>query len=346
MNDMEPLEAGPDDVFERPSGGLGATALLITGLALLGLAALGFIASIREPGTNQLALHLRSTLPTLLAIGALSGFWRQVRSPRRVAVTDDGLAVASRGASWRRPWSEIGSASIEAGSMNGRKFLAVTDTAGHTLAKLDQTFERFDDMADRIKARIDAKADDTADRLARRKAHRMGLLALGVGSVLMLAGVFLVTMAREERRAVELLATKGQPGEGEIIRRFVAPNGVTKRIEYSVQGTAARNVEIVPTLWDALDGVDSIPVIYVPDEPAISRLAVGEVDDDLSSGGDILIAILGGVLGLGLFTFGFFAWNGWDLAYDDRTRTWAVKRFGKIVRGGPKPSTTPSEELP
>jgi hypothetical protein len=106
--------------------------------------------------------------------------------------------------------------------------------------------------------------------------------------------------------------------------------------------SVTRNVQIEPEYWDRLEGARTIPVIYVPDEPGISRLARGEVTkEDFSKtllGGYIMSALCG-LMGLGLLGFAPFAWRGYDLTFDAKTKKWALKRLGKVVwssQGGEK----------
>jgi hypothetical protein len=152
------------------------------------------------------------------------------------------------------------------------------------------------------------------------------------------ASGFIAWKTHENQRALRLLAEHGEPGEAEIIRRFVAPNGITKRVEYKVTNsaglTATRNVEVEPSYWDRLEGAKSIAVIWVPNEPSASRLALGEAKDrefTNTPAGGYGLAALGGLLGAFLLVASPFMWNGWDLAHDAKSRKWSLKRYGKVV---------------
>src|SRR5262249_29847684 len=115
-------------------------------------------------------------------------------------------------------------------------------------------------------------------------------------------------------------------------------NGVTKRLEYRVIGVdglgPAENVEVDPDYWDELEGARTVPVIVVPGEPGISRLEEGQVtrDDEFTKTplGGYSLAALGGLMALLVLGFSPFAWNGWDLSQDSKTKTWAIKRYGKV----------------
>ena len=128
------------------------------------------------------------------------------------------------------------------------------------------------------------------------------------------------------------------PETAEIVRRFIAPNGTTKRIEYRLVNaagvSATRNVEVEPGFWDRLGNAKTIDVIWVPAEPFASRLLDGEVNErefTKTPVGGYGLAALGGLLALFLLGASPFMWNGWDLGHDATTRTWTLKRFGKVV---------------
>ena len=114
---------------------------------------------------------------------------------------------------------------------------------------------------------------------------------------------------------------------------------MTRRLEYRVVGVdgrgATENVEVEPDYWDSLEGARTVPVIVVPGEPGISRLEEGQVTGDDAIGktpiGGYAMAALGGLVAMFMLAYSPFAWNGWDLAQDSKTKTWAVKRYGKVV---------------
>ena len=137
---------------------------------------------------------------------------------------------------------------------------------------------------------------------------------------------------------LHLLEEGGEAGEAEIVRRFVAPNGFTKRVEYKVVDSAGisatRNVEVEPGFWNGLEGAKSIAVIWVPGEPSVSRLLFGEVPDrefTKTPVGGYGLATLGGLLALFLLGASPFMWNGWDLAHDAQSKKWSLKHYGKVV---------------
>lgn len=325
-----------DVVFENSDSRAGLrAALLFGGIGLIGFSIVAFVVAIvsqRHPGT--LELHVTTTLPMIIAIGLITQWFSLRKLPSRVVVGPGGMEVTTRQATSRYSWSEIGSAT-SVNVLNSKKMcLRVTDTAGKTLVGIDESFPDYKELVTLVQSYVDAKADDTAITILSRKAKRMGLVCFVFGSLLTAAAVFVAIETHSKQRAKELLAAKGVPGEAEIIRRFVAPNGVTRRLEYRVQGAAVRSVEVEPFVWGLLENAKTVPVIYVPNEPDVSQVVAGEVEDDdfaKKPGGGYLVAGLGGLMALFMLAFSPFAWMGYDLALDDKTRIWKVKRYGRVI---------------
>lgn len=321
-------------VFSRGHAGSGGVWLIVAGAAGLVLAAVGFVVAVRGR-VDTLALHSMTTFPTLLSIGALTAGWRMLKTPSRVASGRDGLTVETRQGARLLRWDEVGCAAVETAGTSHRRCLNLTDVDGKSLLKLDQSFDRFDEMAAAISRRVEAKGDGTSLRIFQKKARRQGALAFTLGLFLTSACVFVAWDTHASQRAARLLKEKGQPGEAEVVRRFVAPNGVTKRLEYRVAGAGVTNVEVETALWNGLEGVRTVPVIYVPGEPGISRLAFGEIREEdfiKTPAGGYGLAAVGGALALFLLVASPFMWDGWDLALDSKTRQWSLKRHGKVVR--------------
>ena len=70
----------------------------------------------------------------------------------------------------------------------------------------------------------------------RSMSGRAGRWLARMGGLLALAAVNL-WMIQREQRAQRLLSEAAVPGDAEIVRRFLAPNGVTARLEYLVTAT-------------------------------------------------------------------------------------------------------------
>ncbi|WP_337177123.1 hypothetical protein [Paludisphaera sp.] len=327
-------EPAVDEVFENPGpGGGSARYFFLGGLALVAIAIASFLLAISVP-SGQLSLHATTTLPLIVATGLFARAFALRGLPDRIVVGPDGMEIETRRGARKHPWSEIGSAA-RVNVLNSQKTcLRVTDTDGKAIVRVDESFPDYERLAALVESYVDAKPDDTSARIMARKARRMALFTFAAGCFLALAAVFIALDTRERQRADGLLAAKGVPGEAEIVRRFTAPNGVTKRIEYRVAGSGVKNVEVHPAIWDLLEGAETIVVVYVPDEPDISRLDFGEVRDGdftKSPRGGYLLAALGGLMALFMLGYSPIAWMGYDLAFDDKRRTWKVTRHGRVV---------------
>lgn len=333
----EPPEALDDVefVFERKQGaGLSAVLWTIGGCAALGFAVLGFVLSlVTRP--NQFALHAMTTLPTLLAVGALSAAWRIARSPQQITVGPDGLTIDDRGGAQQYEWGHIGWATVGTGAMNHRRQLVLYDANGKSLATISDVFDDFDHLVAAVQNRIAAKGDDTAERLQRRKSRRSALFLGGTAVGLLALAAANLWMAQRAVWADRLLDEAAIPGEAEIVRRFIAPDGVTARLEYRVTAPdgrqATRNAEVTRAYWDSLEGATTAPVMYVTARPGISRLATGEVSDDDPARRPGLMYALSGVLVLIcvlLFGAAVLQWRGWDIDLDSKTGRISIKRFG------------------
>lgn len=333
----EPAESldDVDFVFERKQGaGVSAVLWTIGGCVALGFAALGFVLTLLTR-PNQFAMHATTTLPTLLGIGALNAAWRMARSPRQVTVGPGGLTIDHAKGAEAYEWGRVGWATVGPGVLNQRRQLVLYDVHGKLLATISDAFDDFDQLTEVVQQRIATKEDDTAERLQRQKSKRSALfLAATAIGLLALAAVNL-WMIQREQRAQRLLSEAAVPGDAEIVRRFLAPNRVTARLEYLVKapdGTqATRNAEVTRDYWDSLEGATTVPVKYVSADPSISRLTIGEVPDDDPAKRPAMLYGLCAVLALiclFLMAAAVLQWRGWDIDLDSKTRKLSIKRFG------------------
>lgn len=329
--------------FHRPRlvGGQGFR-WLVAGVVTAGFGCLGFLGvwavAALVGGPGALRLHFAATLPVLFLLGALSAGWRMWRAPHRVEVGPDGLLLQGRGGVRHLRWDAVGAAVVETGVINNRRWLDITGRNGRSIAELDQSFGDFDAMVAAIFRFVAAKGGPDEQSLREDNAHLVGGVAGGFGALLLVIMVSVAWSTREQQRADRLLRTAGVRGEAEVVRRSIAPNGVTRWLEYRVTGSngqaVTHNAQVDPAVWDRRKGVTKVPVVYVPDEPDITHLAVGEVfeaDPARSPRVGYGIAALGGLMALGLIAFSPFAWCGYDLTVDAQTRRWLLKRHGELV---------------
>jgi len=328
----DPHEEAESLFLRRESASTSVGLWLMAGIGALVFAVVGFVISLWGE-VGQLSMHAMTTLPVLLGIGALTAAWTTARTPTQVAVGPEGLWIVGRRGSQRYPWDQIGWAAIGTGSLNHQRHLVICDVDGKTVAKLSEAFDEFDTLVELVKRRIADRGDDTSERIRRRKGRRSALFMTGASLFLLAICGGNVWIAYRQQRAARLLEEAAVPGEAEIVRRFLAPNGVTPRVEYRVTSpdgrTGTRNAEATRAYWDSLEGATSVPVLFVPDEPGISRLAQGEAEGDDPS--PVLMYVLSGVLALLCVVFlaaAALQWRGWDIDLDSKTGKISIKRFG------------------
>lgn len=332
-DDSEPRDA--DLVFSRRESTVSSSAwCLVGGIAALGFAVFGFfVALVSQAG--QLALHSMTTVPALIGIAAITASRLMARTPKQVTVGPQGMCIESGGGRQCYPWEGIGWCAAGTSGMTHRQQLTIYDTRGKTIATLSDALEDFDTLVEQVQSRIASKGDATAETIRQRKGRKSAVITGVIALILSAVAIANLWMAFEQRRTTKLLEEAGIPGEAEVVRHFTAPNGVTKRLEYRVEGTdgqaATRNAEVTPAYWEQLEEGESVPVIYVPDEPAISRLVEGEVESNGMTDSPgfmmglscVLLAMCAVFLAVAVMQ-----WLGWDIDLDSKTGRISVKRFG------------------
>lgn len=329
----EPLEA--ELIFSRSESTRGtATWCLVGGIAAIGFAAVGFcLALVTRIG--QFAMQSMTTVPMLLGIGLLAAARVLSRTPTQASVGPQGVCIEDRRGQRHYSWADIGWAATGTSTMGFRRQLTLYDIRGKTIASLSDAFDGFDSLVEQVQSHIAKKADATAPTIQKRKGRKSAVFVASVALILGAVSIANLWMGFEEKRTAKLLQEAGVPGEAEIVRRFVAPNGVTRRLEYRVSGvggqTGTRNAEVTPAYWDSLETAKTVPVIYVPQEPAVSRLVQGEVESrDLSDSPAVMIGLSVVLIGMCVVFLGaaIMQWYGWDIDLDSKTGKISVKRFG------------------
>jgi hypothetical protein len=221
------------------------------------------------------------------------------------------------------------------GGMGFQRSLGIFDVKGRKLADLSDAIEDFDGLVDLIKQHIAAKGDQTADKIQFSKAKRTATLSAVVGVLALVISGFLAWSNHNEIRAARLLEQSAVPGRAEIEERFLAPNGVTPRLVYRVTTadgrSATHNAEVERRVWDKLEGAKSVPVLYVPEDPSISRLLIGEVQSRDSFQNPIVgygLPAAGAALGLFFIGAAILLSFGWSIDLDSKTGKLSIKRFG------------------
>ena len=313
--------------------------MMIGGVGLALLAIAGFLFAIFNR-VDQLTLHFLSTAPMVLAFGLLGGGWSLRSGPYRVTLDDDGIEMESRDDTKRCRWSEIGWATLTATGMGHRKQLLIYDTSGKQVAALTEAIENFDELAATVKSNVSEQQAPGSNEVQLRKARKSAIFMASVASAMLLLSGALAWITYEDQRSGELLRSSAVEGTATIDRLFLAPNGVTTRVEYTVENkageTGSRNAELDPRYYQELEASDAhtIPVLYVENEPTISRLQDGEIVEQ-----DFLRTPIGGyglsglvaVLCIGFLGVAALQWRGWDIDLDSKTGKMSIKRFGEGV---------------
>jgi hypothetical protein len=301
----------------------------IGGVLFCGLAVLGFVAAIGK-NVGQPNLTFMTTMPIMIGGGALIAGWRMARAPLEVRTGGRGLVLFFKNKTEKFPWEELAFASTERGIFQQRN-MKIYNEQGRHVATVTDALEDFDDLVEVIDAHLGARPDDKGSTISKRKAHRFAIIFSAFG-VLMLAGsIFATWHTHDTARSDKLLKESAVQTDAEIVERKLAPNGVTPRLVYRVtnpQGRSAeRNAQMERSVWDDLDGEKAVRVIYVPDEPSISRVLEGEIPDVKDDFGYLPGAFLG------VMSIAFLAWAtllayGYSIDVDSKTGKFSFKPYG------------------
>ncbi len=244
---------------------------LAGGVVLIGLGLLNFLLAMFVR-TSQLMLQLRTTLPILGGLAACLRGRTLLRAPREVRIGPDGLTIVSARDARHFPWSSLSWAHLDTELLTPQRCLVLYDPAGRRVARLSDAFDDFDQLAAAVKAEIGRKGTGQAARIQSRKARRTALICAASGTFLLAITALNAWSALADQRAARLLRESAVPGEATIVRRFVAPNGVTHRLEYQVitpsgGRSATRNVEVERNYWRGLEGQTRVPVLFTKPLP-------------------------------------------------------------------------------
>jgi hypothetical protein len=302
------------------------------GVALIAVALLGFATSVRKD-TGPLQLHLRSTLPTILAVGLFTTGYHMARSPRQVVLSAEGLHVRFGNTEKLLPWNELAWAETQTQAITNQKILAVYDNTGKVVLKLPSTLDRFDALAASLDRRFADQPSPHVNALRWRKSRRAAVGFLAIAAFTAAGATWTAWMAYDARRTDELMRTQAVDGEGVIVRKFVAPNGRTHRIEFRVAGASdnakLHNVEIDRDLWALLESGGRVPVKTVPNHPEIARLTIGQINDpsDASPIINLWLSIGLSVLSLVFLSGAFLGFRGIDISTDPTTGKLKINRL-------------------
>jgi hypothetical protein len=306
-----------DSDADRTLRGYGA---LAGGAALVVVAIAGFFIGLRtNPG--MFAFQAMTTVPMLFAVGLFATAFATLRSPTRVIVGPEGLTVL-RGATlfgrWR--WDEIALAPAGKVAISDKRTLRLYGSTGKVLVTLTDDLRDFDVMSVEIAQRMARNPAPQRDTVARGKHRRTGaFLMVGGVAFFALAGAN-AWIALHELRSKELLRTQGQPAAAVVVRKFTAPDGRTRRIEYKVDapGAPTENVEVTEIVWQVAEPTQHIPVIAVPGHPDVSHLVTGQVDESMTTDPKTMLALSAAmaVMSIVFFVVGVLNRRGLQVKWD------------------------------
>jgi hypothetical protein len=324
-----------EQVFTRSnSAGTYAVLSLVAGLVALAFMVLGFCLSL-VARTGVVTMHMTSTLPGIFAVMALFAAWSFARVPREVSVGPQGVSI-TRGqrTKWYR-WDEIGWVTVATLGNTTRRRLVLFDTRGKSLDKIDEGLDGFSELVELVKKKIAEKGDTTAGAIRARQGRRSAIFIGSFATVMLFVCGAVAWITRSQEEAARELQARGVEGEAEIVRRFLAPNGVTPRLEYRVTTpggrSGTRNAEVYRAVWNVLEGQTTVAVVYDPENPENSRLLSGEPpSEELSDkpGVAYALCVVMGIVCLGLWAVAVLHWKGWTIAMDAKTLLPSLKPFG------------------
>jgi len=321
-------------VYRPPHSTQGAVAAwTVGGVLLLAVAVVGFAAA-AFTRMDRFVGQAIAQIPLMLALGAFASARMAAGSPSEVGVGPGGLRVVRRGACRTYAWNEIGWCLFDLAPLNSRKRLQIFDLQGRPLVTIGDDVEDLEALADAVTARVGAAESGAGERIRLTKARRSAI-TVGLGGTAFLAlSITVALITRAELQSARLLETSAVPGQGVIVRRFVAPNRVTRRVEYRITSegrSANHNVQVEPDYWQQLAGAATVPALYVPGRPDISRLVRGQVKERKGYDTPIIGYGMPAVLGLISLMFIFAAvlqWQGRDLDMDSKTGKISIKAYG------------------
>ena len=335
IDDVTASEPNYPIVFEQ----LRSTTPKCVGLILFSVASIGFglvmflLHLFVIPGNNQVAMHASSTLPILMGVFAGTAAWSLLSTPGQVRICAHGIEVGKTPAR-TIPWEQIDGVFVDShnsGWGGPAKSLRLMDSQGKLIIRIGGALEHFDRLIELVRESTRSAApemksaeDVGPDRTALREGRKRAILT-GLGAVLFsCATTFVVYDGWWNHQAEQRMANEGVDGTGTVIRHFVAPNGITRRIEYEVKSddgaSATHNVEIEQELHERLNVGDTVQIRYVPGDPRISRLLSGEIHDDdefiKSTPGIVLLGCGGLVMAIFMGVMTVISWKGYDIKVD------------------------------
>jgi hypothetical protein len=318
----------------RASTGPGSNPWLFVagGAALVAVSVFGFFVSLHSHN-GPFQLHFASTLPMMFAVGLFMGAYRLAGSPREVALDAQGIHVRSGNAERLLAWADVAWSDVQTQAFTGRRLLKVYGNDGKVALTLPSSLEPFDALAAAIRQRFTAQPSPRTDAVRWRKTRRNAILFIVIGVFALAGAAWMAWTSYTTRRDDELLRTQAVDGQAVIVRKFLAPDGQTRRVEFRVAGAGddadLHNIEVDLKFWPLLREGMRMPIKTVPGHPDIARFP-GEIKDEFLSPSpttNLLLAAALFVMGLFFIAGAVLAFKGVDIATDPATGKLRINRL-------------------
>ncbi|MCA9062479.1 MAG: hypothetical protein KDA96_05455 [Planctomycetaceae bacterium] len=278
-----------DDCFEfhrkKPLSSSASIVPLVFGILAILVGIFGFAIAL-VTSTSQFTMHMMTTVPFLAGIAMISSALANRKAPQSIAIDAAGLRIRSATSDQFFEWKQIAWSRSDNVGMTPQRQLQLLGSNGRVLVKLPDVFANFDKLERLIRERIGSSGDVAASELIRRKASRKNAWICTFSSLLLgAAGVFIIIETKANMHRIALLEGATNDVEGVTDELLTAPNGVTRRLRYHVEGengvpSEIHNVEVEPAYWEQLHKVQHVPVVVSTEDINVSRLAYGEIADD------------------------------------------------------------------
>jgi hypothetical protein len=318
----------------RASSGPGSNPWLfiLGGAALVAFAIFGFALSLHAH-TNPVQLQFTTTVPTLFAVALFTTAFRLAGAPREVVLDGRGIHGRSGKAERLLPWAAVAWTEVETQGFTGRRLLNVYDNDGKVTLRLPSALEPFDALVATLRQRLTAQPSPRTDAVRWRKSRRNAVFFLAVGLLALAGAAWTAWTSYTIRRAEEMLRTQAVDGQAVIVRKFVAPDGRTRRVEFRVAGAGhdayLHNIEVDPKFWPLLREGMRVPIKTVSSHPEIARFP-GEIRDEFlnpSPKTNLLLAAGLTLLGAFMTAGAVLAFKGIDIATDPATGKLRINRL-------------------
>lgn len=304
------------------------------GVALIFVAVIGFVINLFT-SQGQITLHMMSTVPTIIAFSLLTHAWNLAKAPQEISVGEEGISTIKGNNVVTTPWEQVGMVSQGEAGIQQQKYLDVMNVEGKRIARIPSVVEGYEDLVTILRQQVASQNPERSSTLHRRKARWQALGAFAFAAFMIAGSVFMTTTAIDQQRVDALLAEQGIESTAPIVRRFLAPNGVTTRIEFEVTSddgqSVIHNKEVTPAYYEYLADATEVPIKTVPNHPDATILLEGLVEGSTTNPvANYLVSAGLGLFGLLALGVGVMFWLGYDFVIEPETKTYGFRPLGEV----------------